>query len=168
MFPALTPLIALLFVMQSHELKFYQDNISKKITISVVIITLSLPFFLATNYLSSILFFEFSEQDTVKAIKEQSSISIPQFISLLFLSPFLEELYFRGILFSFLNTLIGPFWAILIASMYFALIHINVLALPSLFTLGIILGLVYYFSQNLLFSIFVHIIFNAVMLSIIL
>jgi membrane protease YdiL (CAAX protease family) len=83
-------------------------------------------------------------------------------IVMAFLPALCEETLFRGGLQNFLtrSTKI-PWLAILIASFIFSAIHLSwYLFIPRLF-LGIILGLVYYYSGRLWLSIFAHFLNNA-------
>ncbi len=73
-----------------------------------------------------------------------------------------EELFFRGALFRVLFRLSGkPWMAILISSIIFALLHGTVFKIVPIFTLGLLLGTIYYTSGNLWYSIAIHFLNNA-------
>ncbi|HLL67824.1 MAG TPA: CPBP family intramembrane glutamic endopeptidase [Micromonosporaceae bacterium] len=61
-------------------------------------------------------------------------------IRILVLSPLAEELLFRGALFTWLRTRIGPTWTILLTGVAFGLIHQAPLFLPLAITVGIAAG----------------------------
>jgi membrane protease YdiL (CAAX protease family) len=73
-----------------------------------------------------------------------------------------EELFFRGSLQKALVRLTNiPWVAIFISSMIFALLHGTVFKLFPIFTLGLILGIVYYVTRNLWYTIIIHFVNNA-------
>ncbi|MDE3245944.1 MAG: CPBP family intramembrane metalloprotease [Acidobacteriota bacterium] len=94
----------------------------------------------------------------------------PFSLSLLFLTvavvaPCFEELMFRGFLLPFLSqqwkSLRGGTWMALLATgLLFGLIHLQPVAIPTLATLGIVLGLAVLRTGNLLTSILVHGLWN--------
>lgn len=74
-----------------------------------------------------------------------------------------EELVFRG----FVQRLIGqwtgrPYVAILITSLLFGLVHFQVQRLLAIVLLGIVLGLLFYWTRSLWISIFAHFLFNGI------
>lgn len=72
-----------------------------------------------------------------------------------------EELFFRGIVQRFANSwLRHPFKAILATSVFFALIHLQIINLIPIFLASIILGYIFHLTGNLLLTIFVHFIYN--------
>ncbi len=75
-------------------------------------------------------------------------------------APFYEEIIFRGFLLPSLTRYISPWAAIGVSSLIFAAAHLNVSEILPLTTLGIILGVVYTRSRNLLSSILMHSLWN--------
>lgn len=82
------------------------------------------------------------------------------FITMAGLAPCFEELMFRGTLLPWLQTRLGPSWAIPLSALAFAAIHLQPLALPTLFTLGAVLGLAARRTGSLLAPIAVHAAWN--------
>lgn len=76
------------------------------------------------------------------------------------LAPVVEELIFRGVIFSGFQRNYKPFWAILFSAMLFAIFHLNPWQLGPTFLLGLLLGLVRYRTGSLLASIFTHALHN--------
>lgn len=73
-----------------------------------------------------------------------------------------EELFFRGALQKALLRLSEKPWlAIIVSSIVFALLHGTFFKLMPIFTLGIILGVVYHVTRNLWYSILIHFLNNA-------
>lgn len=73
-----------------------------------------------------------------------------------------EELFFRGALQkSLLRVSEKPWLAILVSSLVFALLHGTFFKILPIFTLGLLLGTVYYYSNNLWYNIIIHFFNNA-------
>ena len=73
-----------------------------------------------------------------------------------------EELFFRGSLQKALLRLSDKPWlAILVSSVVFALLHGTFFKILPIFTLGVILGIVYYVTRNLWYTILMHFLNNA-------
>ncbi len=76
-------------------------------------------------------------------------------------APCFEELMFRGTLLPWLQSRLGPAWAIPLSALAFAAFHLQPLALPTLFTLGAVLGLAARRTGGLLAPIAVHAAWNS-------
>ncbi|WP_267383024.1 type II CAAX endopeptidase family protein [Cyanobacterium sp. uoEpiScrs1] len=76
-------------------------------------------------------------------------------------APFYEEIMFRGFLLPSLTRYIPVWAAISISSVIFALAHLNLSEVLPLGILGIVLGVVYTKSRNLLSSMLVHSLWNS-------
>ena len=78
------------------------------------------------------------------------------------LGPVLEELVFRGVVFSFLEkSNIKPVWTILITAVLFGFVHMNIVQGLYAAALGIFLGFMRYKYRSLLITIVAHIVLNA-------
>ncbi|MGN6494453.1 MAG: lysostaphin resistance A-like protein [Agriterribacter sp.] len=74
-----------------------------------------------------------------------------------------EETFFRGAMQNILNRSTGNHWvAIILTSIIFSVIHFSYYGFLARVCLGIVLGLIYYYSQNLWLSIFAHCFNNAI------
>lgn len=76
-------------------------------------------------------------------------------------APFYEEIMFRGFLLPSLTRYIPVWGAIGVSSLIFALAHLNLSEVLPLAILGIVLGVVYTRSRNLLSSMLVHSLWNS-------
>lgn len=76
-------------------------------------------------------------------------------------APIFEEIMFRGFLLPSLTRYMPVSGAIVVSGLIFALAHLNVSEVLPLATLGIILGVVYSRSRNLLASMFLHSLWNS-------
>ncbi len=83
------------------------------------------------------------------------------------LSPVLEELLFRGIIYDELRTILPATPTILIQALLFALYHGNLYQGIYAFIIGIILGFITYKENNLTLTIIIHSINNALSMLII-
>jgi membrane protease YdiL (CAAX protease family) len=82
-------------------------------------------------------------------------------ISFLLVSPILEELFFRRILFNRLKQNYSTKYSILISSVCFSIIHID---LPNnlvpTFLLGLSCAILYNYSKNIKYSLLLHLVYN--------
>lgn len=74
--------------------------------------------------------------------------------------PFAEELFFRGVLYNFLRERWGVWFSVLVSSLIFGVVHGHIAVAGTAFLLGIILGLVYEYSQSMWAPVIVHAINN--------
>lgn len=92
-------------------------------------------------------------------------------IGLLILSLFLfallpalcEETLFRGVILNSLRKY-GLTVSVGLSALFFSVMHMNLLQLPYTFLLGIVLGLVVYFTRNLWLSVLMHFVNNSAVL----
>ncbi len=87
------------------------------------------------------------------------------FLTVAVVAPCFEELMFRGFLLPFLSQQWkslrgGAFMALVSTSLLFGLIHLQPTAIPTLATLGLVLGFAMFRTGNLLTSILVHGLWN--------
>jgi membrane protease YdiL (CAAX protease family) len=76
------------------------------------------------------------------------------------LAPIVEELIFRGVIYSGFSKNYKPFWAILFSALLFACFHLNPWQLGPTFLLGLFLGYVRYRTGSLLAAILGHALHN--------
>ncbi len=132
---------------------------------ALMLFAILLPIILVTGALSHNLLSNFQEQDIIVKLKNNTSNDLAfRVFMVLALAPLLEEFYFRGTLLPRLEATVGLFWAIFISSAFFALVHQNIYALPTLFSLGITLGVISSITRNWLVAAVCHSLFNGIML----
>jgi membrane protease YdiL (CAAX protease family) len=83
------------------------------------------------------------------------------FITASVAAPVFEEIFFRGFLLPSLTRYVPVWGAILLSSLVFAAAHLNISEVLPLTILGIILGVVYTRSRNLLSSMLLHGLWNS-------
>ncbi|AKG22593.1 CPBP family intramembrane glutamic endopeptidase [Calothrix sp. 336/3] len=76
-------------------------------------------------------------------------------------APVFEEFLFRGFLLPSLTRYMSVWGAILISSLVFAVAHLSLSEILPLFALGVVLGVVYTRSRNLLASMLLHSLWNS-------
>jgi len=76
----------------------------------------------------------------------------------------LEELIFRGIIFSGLKDKHSAFNTILVSSTFFMLMHGTLQQTVFQFIIGIVLGLIMYYTDNVLYPIIMHFVSNLIIL----
>ena len=84
------------------------------------------------------------------------------FFFLVIAGPITEEILFRGVILkSFLKNY-SPLKAILLSSMFFGIIHLNLTQFVTAFIAGIFLGYLYWQTKSLSLCILMHIAYNAI------
>lgn len=81
-------------------------------------------------------------------------------ISVYFAAPVIEEILFRGIVIKELSECMPPFLAIILQGVFFSIAHFNLAQLLFTVVIGIILGVVYHKTKNLVITMLVHMFFN--------
>lgn len=111
-----------------------------------------------------------------------SNISMPDFINEAFdelsvspiilifsvsvVAPIYEEIIFRGILLKGMSKKINPTIALVISSLFFAIVHMSIPQGINAFFLGLVLGFIYLKTGSIYLSIFAHFVNNILALSI--
>lgn len=76
------------------------------------------------------------------------------------IGPIMEELFFRGFVYSVFKKYIGVFWSMLLTAAIFATLHTHIVGFFPILALGILLAYLYEKTGTLVSSITVHIIHN--------
>lgn len=100
--------------------------------------------------------------DKVFATPDTSHSFFWMFLSVAILGPIIEELIFRGVLFSTLNKYLPGIWVVIITAIYFGLWHSNPMQMVYTAILGIFVGLVYASTRNMWFPMLIHLINNII------
>ena len=77
------------------------------------------------------------------------------------IAPFMEELFFRGFIFTGLSGRWGPWWAALVSATLFMGAHLEPLRFPPLFVLGLLLAWLYHRTGALWAPMLTHLLNNA-------
>lgn len=150
-----------------HSFFLYENGIKsnlKKVSISLYYLLLIWPIIYLISFMNNMIITNSAEQNIVLLLKDGSlDEQIYIIISAIIIAPIIEELYFRGILYSKIKLHFGILPSIIISSMLFGIIHKNIYAFITLFTLSVFLCIIKEISGNILFPVYVHSIFNIVM-----
>lgn len=83
-------------------------------------------------------------------------------ITVVLISPIVEEVIFRGRLYNLLNHSTSPFFAALLASIVFATIHLQPIIIISGFLTGMLFSYMYLLKRSIILPIILHICNNAI------
>ena len=78
------------------------------------------------------------------------------------IAPILEEVLMRGFLLDGLSTNYGKIIALLISAALFSILHFNIAQIVPSFICGIILGLLYFYTDSIFSCILAHIGYNSI------
>ncbi|MEH1836889.1 MAG: type II CAAX endopeptidase family protein [Nostoc sp.] len=96
------------------------------------------------------------------ALESQDGVALGIFFSTAAIAaPFFEEILFRGFLLPSLTRYLPVWGAILVSSLLFAIAHLSLSEILPLTALGIVLGVVYTRSRNLLAPMLLHSLWNS-------
>lgn len=82
------------------------------------------------------------------------------YFSVVFISPILEEFYYRKIILNEINKKYNSFWAILISSILFSLMHMDYVQCQLSFLFGLLAGYLYLKTNKIEITILLHSIVN--------
>ena len=155
-----------------HIIRQYEYYIEKKIfslqklftTLSAISICWIL--FLIVSFLSKNLLGKLPEQEIVTRIRENGLDNeiLNIFYWTVIISPIIEEIFFREIMYCTLKFYLAPIFSIIISSVFFSLVHFNLSAFPLLFTLGIVLCFIFEKTNSIIYPIILHSLFNFIMI----
>lgn len=130
--------------------------------VSPLVMGVSIVFIYSAMYIANLLV----EQSGLPNTMEETFLAMSRnpigILSITLLAPILEELLFRGAIQGALQRQIKPWGAIMISSLLFGLVHMNLAQIPFAFFLGIIFGWLYYRTGSLLPGVVGHILNNTV------
>jgi membrane protease YdiL (CAAX protease family) len=166
LFPPLQLLIIPFYFSQKNLFsQFFKFELKK---LNLIIILYFIIIILVVNLISGYFFSDYPLQKNVSQLSISGEITTIQLLSIVVLAPVAEEFYFRGILFNYFEKRNGKLFILTLTSLIFSIIHFNVPSTPTLFILGISLGLIKLTTGSILITIIMHTIFNCIMLSMIL
>jgi membrane protease YdiL (CAAX protease family) len=146
---------------------FNEPRLSRAIFLAVVVAIITLPIALSLTELSAKILRQFQvsvePQQVVRVMQTANSRwqLVLHGLAAVFLAPFVEELFFRGILYPSIKQRGFRKLALWGTSIFFALTHSNLMIFLPLTVLAIILTFLYETTQNLLAPIITHSLFNA-------
>ena len=100
-----------------------------------------------------------SYNEVAKTISS-STDSIFSLISIIVLIPICEEIVFRGVIFGYLKKRYNLIVSLIIQALAFGFMHGNIVQGIYTFILGLVLGIIYIYTNSLYGSMLMHIIYN--------
>jgi hypothetical protein len=149
-----------------------QDKLNKKgwltrFSQKELIKTLELAFssIIFVNLFLVYLFPNFIDNNMPEVLKEQfESIALSSpllaLLAIGILAPIAEELLFRGAIYNLIKDSVGKYIALLVSSVLFALIHLNIYQASYTLFIGLFLGIVLMKTGSLWLPIIFHIVYN--------
>ena len=155
-----------------HIIRQYEYYIEKnifsppKLITTLSAISICWILFLIVSFLSKNLLGKLPEQEIVTRIRENGLDNeiLNIFYWTVIISPIIEEIFFRKIMYSTLKFYLAPVLSIIISSIFFSLVHFNLSAFPLLFTLGIVLCFIFEKTNSIIYPIILHSLFNFIMI----
>ena len=139
------------------------DVFSPKSILAVLGFVIGL-FFAINAFLILIDWFLPSLMDSYNVLVEMSGVITNPVVTLIYgiiLGPILEELSFRGVMYSLLEKSgVKVFWVILIQSLFFGAMHIVLVQVLYAAMLGLFLGYLRYRYRSITITVLMHILFN--------
>lgn len=122
-----------------------------------VLLSIFLKIFENNDYINTTL-------EALENILNYNSISeyLVLFTSVVIIAPILEEILFRGILFSETKKYLNVAAAIVINGLCFAIYHMNIIQGINTFFMGMVLSYVYYYRRNIKEAIAIHMVNNLI------
>ena len=137
----------------------------KKILVSLYYLLLFWPFIYIVSLMSNLLITEAAEQKVVSLLRNGSyKEQLYIIVSAVIVAPIIEEIYFRHILYAKIKLYVGILPSIIISSILFGILHKNIYAYITLFLVSIFLCIIKEISGCTIFPIYVHSIFNIIMI----
>lgn len=133
-------------------------NISKKDYLYIALLSFGLAVIL--GILTALLIQIFPSYNEVAKTLSSSRNSIFSLISVIVFIPICEEIIFRGVIFGYLKKRYNLVVSLIIQALVFAFMHGNIVQGIYTFILGIVLGIIYIYTNSLYGSMLMHIIYN--------
>lgn len=138
-----------------------QSDNWKRLGIDYILLALFMGF-LGVFFNSFILsFFESDYSQVVELSRNLIATGWVGVVAAVIVVPIVEEIVFRKICITALLSETNPFFAILLSSLLFGILHIQPVQILGATILGMIFGSIYYFSKSILPSILIHTLNNA-------
>lgn len=142
----------------------------KDMIFGLVTYCMCLPWVLLSAFLTKVIFEYFQWNLVPQPMIQQLSrvegwlnwLSI--FLLVGFIGPLLEEVVFRGFLFTWLRQRMGMASGLLVQAFIFAVIHSHAASLFGLFCLALLLGLTYVYTRRMMACVWAHAFFNTMTL----
>lgn len=133
-------------------------NISKRDYLYIALLSFGLA--VTLGILVALLMQIFPSYNKVAETISSSTDSIFSLVSIIILIPICEEIVFRGVIFGYLKKRYNLVVSLIIQALAFAFMHGNIVQGIYTFILGLVLGIIYIYTNSLYGSMLMHIIYN--------
>lgn len=133
------------------------------IKVLIYIILLAICFAIAYPLMSFLSFAINISNNSIKFTNFNLSLETSSsfyYFSIVFISPVLEEFYYRKIILNEISKKYNSFWAILISSILFSLMHMDYVQCQISFLFGLLAGYLYLKTNKIEFTILLHSLVN--------
>ena len=155
----LIPLIYFGVYFREEKKIFKADKIIK----SIISFILFIPLLFLISFIIQYVLPDYKQQEIVLNFKSTLIEDKGILLHVLVIAPIVEEVIFRGYIYTILKSKIPIIFATIINSTLFALIHYNVLSYILLFVLSIFLTYIYERNGSIICPIIIHSLFNLMM-----
>ena len=157
-------LLSLLALYGFYHYNLHTERMHYSFRILFISVAWFLPLLVMILSMSDILLSEYPQQEIVNDLENSSTWrKLSYFLGIAILSPVIEEISFRVIIYKALKFYVGIFPSLFFSSFLFASIHQNIIALPTLFLIGCFFSFLYQKYNTVIFPILAHSFFNLVM-----
>lgn len=154
-------LLLILFFLRTKESLLKRCNLKKCSLKKVIYISFfAMGFAMLNSIFVNLVSDYFSSYRVVSNALSAANTSIIQTIVIVIIIPIFEEMFFRGVIFSWLKKNFNIAFAIIVQALVFAIMHGNILQGIYAFVLGIILALINIYTESLYGNIVAHCLFN--------
>ena len=146
--------------------KNFFANVSYGIVGYIATLPLLFSVLILTSLVTGLFHYVPKEQVVVKLFMRQNNAAFLIYTSLFaaIVGPVIEELFFRGFMYSAVKKYVGIFWATIVTAVLFAALHAHAVGFLPIMVLGILLAQMYERTGTLVSSVTIHIMHNFSML----
>lgn len=154
-------LLLILFFLPTNESLLKRCNFKKCSLKKILYISLfAMGFAMLNSIFINLVSEYFSSYRMVSNALSAANTSIPQMVIIVIIIPIFEEIFFRGVIFSWLRKNFNIVFAIIVQALVFGIMHGNILQGIYAFVIGIILALMNMYTDSLYGNIVTHCLFN--------
>ncbi len=141
-------------------------NLKKNILYGIVGYIATLPILIGTLIVIAVIInlihYVPEKQAVVELFLKETNVPLVAYTSLFaaIVGPFIEELFFRGFMYSAVKKYIGVFWATVVTAVIFGALHAHLVGFVPIMILGVLLAYLYEKTGSLVSSITVHMLHN--------
>ncbi len=151
------------------RLRNFLSNVLSGITAYILILPVLLAMLLLSAWVSNLLGYTPPPQPVFEMFMKEGRSRVLFFLTIFvsFLGPVIEELFFRGFMYSAIKKRTGIIAAAFLSAAIFSALHTNIVGFLPIMVLGALLAYLYETTGSLIASMTVHIIHNSVIVALV-